>query len=594
MSVLSTSTLPAGKQQRDSCMKLRSMYLRGAAAAILALAAVAAMSIIALVFLWILLIPAYVLLEIAFVFYFMHKHRQLNKQPQPHMPPPPYNPRDVFDRFIYEQHKVSKYLCIKEMMQKWFWNVPYEQIKRGNVADLLVYGFWYKSREQLEAEGQGHLPDQLMDELEEAWNLRFPPGRTENLPFMAHLWQDVRCHYRPLGFYLGIELMFLAKHMLLVGGGFKAHRHNGYTYYTHGMDAPLQQAPTLFMHGVGLGLLPYVTFVMRLVAQGQPVIALECPHLGMRLVHEVPCVDEVVEEVMAVLDKHGVQKVCVTGHSYGTFMCSRIVQQYPQRVQSLALIDPVCFIMFSGKLIHNFVYAPESGSLSTWVVARDIHHATSVCRRFYWSLLTLWPDQLPAHTLVVMSGQDELVPVQESMTMLEHESNAAIMYHGKHGHAHFIHDLPWQDQVVEQIGRMREAAQQGVPFVQGPGASVIIEQGPPVPRFGSQGATPPLEAAAREAAPPQQQQQGQGRRSSRAGVISPGRSRMKSPARSGETAAAGLGAKDGAGVHHRNDSADEYDRQRRRQQQVQQEQDLKSPGMTTRSRARAMAAVGQV
>ena len=69
-----------------------------------------------------------------------------------------------------------------------------------------------------------------------------------------------------------------------------------------------------------------------------------------------------------------------------------------------------------GKLIRNFVYRPsKKGNFTTFVVARDLHHATSVQRNFYWSLINLWPEQLPRHTLVVLSGRDKLVPVPVSV-----------------------------------------------------------------------------------------------------------------------------------------------------------------------------------
>jgi hypothetical protein len=85
--------------------------------------------------------------------------------------------------------------------------------------------------------------------------------------------------------------------------------------------------------------------------------------------------------------------------------------------KSLAFISPTPFhashSLPTGKLINNFVYSPgRSVSPSTWLVARDIHHATSVCRRFYWSILNLWPHQLPRNSLIVLSGRDQLVPVQ--------------------------------------------------------------------------------------------------------------------------------------------------------------------------------------
>jgi len=54
--------------------------------------------------------------------------------------------RDAFNEFIVHQRRLNKYICIWDMLQTWFWNAPLEQIKRGNVADLITYGFWYKSR----------------------------------------------------------------------------------------------------------------------------------------------------------------------------------------------------------------------------------------------------------------------------------------------------------------------------------------------------------------------------------------------------------------------------------------------------------------
>lgn len=72
------------------------------------------------------------------------------------------------------------------------------------------------------------------------------------------------------------------------------------------------QVPILFLHGVGLGLFPYIVFVARLTLTGQPVIAFECDHLGMRWVPRIPDADEVVHNIIAVLEKHGVPCACVS------------------------------------------------------------------------------------------------------------------------------------------------------------------------------------------------------------------------------------------------------------------------------------------
>jgi hypothetical protein len=42
---------------------------------------------------------------------------------------------------------------------------------------------------------------------------------------------------------------------------------------------------------------------------------------------------------------------------------------------------------WSGHLISNFVYSPARSTtgLVTWLIARDIHTATSVSRNFFWT-----------------------------------------------------------------------------------------------------------------------------------------------------------------------------------------------------------------
>ena len=54
-------------------------------------------------------------------------------------------------------------------------------------------------------------------------------------------------------------------------------------------------SPIVFLHGVGLGILPYIPLLRRLSATGHPVVALESCHLGMRWVESIPSDDEVVQ-----------------------------------------------------------------------------------------------------------------------------------------------------------------------------------------------------------------------------------------------------------------------------------------------------------
>mmetsp|Transcript_5575 Transcript_5575/g.15001 ORF Transcript_5575/g.15001 Transcript_5575/m.15001 type:complete len:739 (-) Transcript_5575:1603-3819(-) len=486
------------QQQREMKRKgpispQRKMLHVGMTAVALLIAFTALCSLLLLVGLWVcwqngypqvppLLLAAYAMAEALFPLAWKHKYNRFNRVPEPHAPSHPnFNPRHAFDEFVVHQSRLSRYICIRDMLQTWFWHAPLEQIKRGNVADLITYGFWYKSRQQLEAEGQGHLPDQLVDELERAWGIHFAEGHNKELSFMAHLWQPLRCSYRPLAFYLLIEYLFFMKHVVLLSLGFRAYKHAGFKYYVYGKlpnmrgrkegqqlkgveledPAHSSQVPILFLHGVGMGLFPYMGFIAQLACTGQPVVAFECNHLGMRWVSHIPDADEVVEAIAGVLRKHDVPRMAVAAHSYGTLHSSRLLQMYPQLVQSICLIDPVNFNMFTGKLIHNFVYRPDkTKNLPAHLVARDIHHAASVSRRFYWSLLNLWPHQLPRNTMVVLSGRDELVPVPETITMLQQEApHSIVLFRPSHKHAQFIKDNALQKQVVWEFVRTIKSAE---------------------------------------------------------------------------------------------------------------------------------------
>ncbi|KAJ9522951.1 hypothetical protein QJQ45_023750 [Haematococcus lacustris] len=189
--------------------------------------------------------------------------------------------------------------------------------------------------------------------------------------------------------------------------------------------APPPLTPIVFLHGVGVGLLTYLQILLRMrrtaAARAQPLVVLEFPWVGMRLSHEVPTADQVALAMVHIMDRLGVAKASVVAHSYGSFVASRLAQLHGARVDRMVLIDPVCLGMFMPQLLHTFLYAsPRRDSLWHWVkdvfmrlIARELHVATTFCRRFYWTDVQLEPSQLPPHSLVVVGGQDELLHGEE-------------------------------------------------------------------------------------------------------------------------------------------------------------------------------------
>jgi hypothetical protein len=159
----------------------------------------------------------------------------------------------------------------------------------------------------VQAQGRGSLLAAMVEAAEGVWGWQLRPGYTPGLAFMAHLWQPLRASYRPACFYMATEALHLLGHGALLAAGFRPGQHAGFTYYTFGMPAAAaqpagsrgggqggggqqqqeaaaaqQEAPLLFLHGVGLGLLPYLDLLLGLAAIGRPLLAPQFRHVSLR------------------------------------------------------------------------------------------------------------------------------------------------------------------------------------------------------------------------------------------------------------------------------------------------------------------------
>jgi len=282
--------------------------------------------------------------------------------------------------------------------------------------------------------------------------------------------------------------------------------------------APSSTAPLLFVHGVGLGLTPYVHFIAQLVgaAPSRPTVLVEARHVSVGLASRAASTDDVAAAVVSILDARAWPRAACVGHSYGTFVLSRLMQAHPHRVEALALIDPVCMLTIYPQLLRNFVYKPAavlarwrdradparfgaplgavwkrwrpgkggrptsedgaarrstlSSGLSAALAAidsarflfsRDLVVAESFCRRFVWHRECLWPHELePSTTLLVLAGQDDLVPSALVLRLLDRGPPARrprVDMNVDAGHGGFLLDGAWRARVVAGIVAVADA-----------------------------------------------------------------------------------------------------------------------------------------
>jgi hypothetical protein len=85
--------------------------------------------------------------------------------------------------------------------------------------------FAYVCSQEMNDEGLGHVPAQMVAQLEEAWGFNLKPGYTPGLQFMGHLWEPLKAQWRPLAFYIFTELFGWFARQLLKRWGFQRHTH---------------------------------------------------------------------------------------------------------------------------------------------------------------------------------------------------------------------------------------------------------------------------------------------------------------------------------------------------------------------------------
>ncbi|KAG2487353.1 hypothetical protein HYH03_014066 [Edaphochlamys debaryana] len=517
------------------CFLLGLRMVAAAAAFVLATAAAAAALVAAVGWRPLLLLAAAG--EVAFLAYYPRLYRHLDQQPSGRHAPEKHDGLAAFNRLLQACRQFRHRIDPASYLSTWFCGADPRLIRRENIAELMAYGFWYTSSDQMRANGQGPLLESCVDALAETFNLvDLQPGRTPGLAAMHHLWEPLKASYRPLILYGITELVALLTRALLLAAGCRTwqDRASGMLVVASGLPGPgaagagagqappspprlLRRMPTwvgaraggtagghvasttspvVLLHGVGLGLLPYINLVRCLLAAGLPLLAVEYKHVAMRLCSVVPSADDISNAVVRLMGEQGVDQACLVAHSYGTFVASRLAQVHPKRLQSLALLDPGgawagpgpglgrvrCASgeqprvgpedqgvqgsrgMFLPHLLSSFFYRPpRTTDLRSWIednlvafISKDLHCAAAMCRRFYWSDLNLWPQDLPGRTLVALAGRDQLMDVEAVLDFVRSYASK-VLFNPHHSHAQMLGDPGWQQQIVADISAMASA-----------------------------------------------------------------------------------------------------------------------------------------
>ncbi|CAI5510191.1 unnamed protein product [Closterium sp. Naga37s-1] len=188
-------------------------------------------------------------------------------------------------------------------------------------------------------------------------------------------------------------------------------------------------------------LSPYLVTFPPLPSPRLPVPATPALHSG-RAVPSPFQTDALVE----TLCKHGYKRVAYVGHSYSTFIAATLLRRHRSMIAAMSIIDPVCLLLCLPKVLHTFVYSlPGGDHLAAWIgesvrwvlCSRELQVARSICRGFSWQEYLVWGDELPPASLVMLAGDDQLVPSPQVQSHLARH-NVNVIYNDGFQHAEYL------------------------------------------------------------------------------------------------------------------------------------------------------------
>ncbi|KAF7292390.1 hypothetical protein HMN09_01223100 [Mycena chlorophos] len=359
---------------------------------------------------------------------------------------------------------------------QWFNRVPFSQIRRLEVQRWIYWSIFNKHLPEVVPPAHQIIIDDALNSLEMRLGAKVTEGADPANPPMRISLDPLVITARP---FLVYALVSSINWCLRKWYGYQHQIHHGVyedleylVYIPEGWDVDTGPRPTVFFHGLGVGLLQYHHLMMDLRYQfpDRPLLFPLQPHISQAVFHpkflDPPCRQEFADLIAGLLHKLGWvewsptdddlsrdarltpanRTVNVLSHSNGAYLHTWCLKWYPELFSRSCLADPASLCLWEGDLCYNFLYKqPTNGVelVTRYVIAQEVGTAALMYRNFDWATNALWYENIPnardpSKTIFLLGGKDALINTQRAKTYLtSHGISEGLWYdpEGEHGSA---------------------------------------------------------------------------------------------------------------------------------------------------------------
>ncbi|KAI8806812.1 hypothetical protein BJ742DRAFT_773830 [Cladochytrium replicatum] len=217
--------------------------------------------------------------------------------------------------------------------------------------------------------------------------------------------------YRPLVYYAAIFVIKEAMTVFLRSRGFQRVRCSPFHYYIRRGG---KQRPIVFFHGLGVGIVSYVTVLLE-IAKACPqrtILFWEIPTISMHFPFQS---DQLLESVflhhfLRTLRHEQLDDLVLVGHSVGTAFI-RWLDNQSLRIHHRIFLDPICFQLWHPYTISHVLYRPPQSypqRLMHYYAFTEYGIHLYLRRYFCWFRNTYFSKEIPKAT-AFLSEMDDVV-----------------------------------------------------------------------------------------------------------------------------------------------------------------------------------------
>ncbi|KAN0116606.1 Alpha/Beta hydrolase fold [Russula decolorans] len=384
-------------------------------------------------FLWSPFLGVYALVEAAF-YLFVYLPRSFYLQQDTIHPP----------RMSRAEREALFHKCAESMTPEsitgWFLRSPGLQISRDNVIDWLLWALFSVRNRDTNPEWEDEL-GYYITVMGEYVGYPLIAGSTPEIQCLRLTMDPVPMVHRPFTWYMLVCFVDTLTSIALYFQGFTHYNTRKWFHvfpprpllalfsrksrdtetnipYWYRPHRSCTKLPILFIHGIGIGLLPYIPFLRDLAVQDSDVgiLAIEILPISMRLTAPPLNRDAMCAAITRILNAHGLHRVVLAGHSYGTAVSAHLLHNSngsSDLIAATLLIDPIPFLLHYPAVAYNFVYRQpwHANEWQLWYFAsREPDTARALSRHFFWFECILFrEDKRPMPVTVSLSGRDQIV-----------------------------------------------------------------------------------------------------------------------------------------------------------------------------------------